>query len=318
MNPAGRPSRRRDDCRSSSIPGDDHPVLSVGGCAQDEAGSAGELDRRVRSETKGVPTRVDWASCRGAGRLRSQDCDGEKVSPKSAGVQKRNRSEDASGSLQDRSSPWAGAPRFSVAGFAVVVAVVAVVSEVVVAVLSEVDVSVSVRINSVRVRLGSPSASVATETTTVLPDLLSNVMGRVSSSSGCQDGPAEETNVGRGSAEDGGNACPYPPSPGLGVACSSSKCVEGLPLTPLPRPSCEGKRSDLGASPDSTSLLPSRAFVHRSRDRLATLTSRRLLFPAGLARSLPRGRPRGVPRSGISERTWRRRGLGCESGWSFG
>jgi hypothetical protein len=153
-----------------------------------------------------------------------------------------------------------------VAGFAVVVAVVAVVSEVVVAVLSEVDVSVSVRINSVRVRLGSPSASVATETTTVLPDLLSNVMGRVSS--GCQDGPAEETNVGRGSAEDGGDACPYPPSPGLGVACSSSKCVEGLPLTPLHRLSSEAKRSDLGASPDSTSLLPSRAFVHRSRDRM--------------------------------------------------
>lgn len=71
---------------------------------------------------------------------------------------------------------WAGAPRFSVAGFAVVVAVVAVVSEVVVAVLSEVDVSVSVRINSVRVRLGSPSASVATETTTVLPDKSSTVV----------------------------------------------------------------------------------------------------------------------------------------------
>ena len=128
-----------------------------------------------------------------------------KVSSASAGMEKRDRAARQSGSplqhqikLQDRISPCAGAPRFSVAGFAVVVAVVAVLSEVVVAVLSEVDVSVSVRIKSVRVRLGSPSASVATETTTVLPDLSMAMCGKGQFRLQCRDRVADATHVGRG------------------------------------------------------------------------------------------------------------------------
>lgn len=86
-------------------------------------------------------------------------------------------------------SPWAGAPRFSVAAAAaeVVVSVDAVVSIVgIVGVVVVVDVvrsgvvtavlsEVAVKIDNVRVRLGSPSMSVATETTTVLPDLFDKV-----------------------------------------------------------------------------------------------------------------------------------------------
>lgn len=138
------------------------------------------------------------------------------------------------------------------------VAVVAVLSEVVVAVLSEVDVAVSVRINSVRVRLGSPSASVATETTTVLPDLSIVMCGKgqfgVSMSSmaclsdRCWTRFGERLRQGVRSSSIARI---------LGLVRSSTRDYKDLiPHAVVPPPSSKTNRSDLGASPDTASAIP--------------------------------------------------------------
>ena len=128
------------------------------------------------------------------------------------------------------------------------VAVVAVLSEVVVAVLSEVDVSVSVRINSVRVRLGSPSASVATETTTVLPDLSMAMCGKGQFKSRSQDWPADATHVGRGFGRRLRRRV---------RSCSIARTRSGLPILEMYR----------GSTPHAAASLVERGEAIRSRSQ---------------------------------------------------